>query len=210
MRSKHENGVALITALLILFLVSAIVVGMSWMVVSDQRLSGNNQDRELAFYAAEAGMEKMTADMGNVFATKGSIVAGDLPGITGTPPGIPGITYANTLGSTYQIGCPNFPCAAPVPFFATIQPPSAYSGMQAQVTPFTLRVAAQTADGAEVKFQRQVEFAPSPSSNLECFPTRTSRFSMVLHSISAAAFTPTATCGSPPIKVRSTSAATSR
>ncbi len=162
MRSKHENGVALITALLILFLVSAIVVGMSWMVVSDQRLSGNNQDRELAFYAAEAGMEKMTADMGNVFATKGSIVAGDLPGITGTPPGIPGITYANTLGSTYQIGCPGFPCVAPAPFFATIQPPSAFSGMQGQVTPFTLRVAAQTADGAEVKFQRQVELVAIP------------------------------------------------
>ena len=68
MRTKRENGVALITALLILFLVSAIVVGMSWMVVSDQRLSGNNQDRELAFYGAEAGMEKMTADMGNTFA----------------------------------------------------------------------------------------------------------------------------------------------
>ena len=91
------------------------------MVVSDQRLSGNNQDRELAFYAAEAGMEKMTADMGNVFATKGSIVAGDLPGITGAPPTFAApynnITYANTLGSTYQIGCPSFPCVAPAPFF---------------------------------------------------------------------------------------------
>ena len=58
MRTKRENGIALITALLILFLVSAIVVGMSWMVVSDQRLSGNNQDRELAFYGAEAGWRR--------------------------------------------------------------------------------------------------------------------------------------------------------
>jgi Tfp pilus assembly protein PilX len=85
-RTKREDGVALITALLILFLVSAIVVGMSWMVMSDQRLSGNNQDRELAFYGAEAGMEKMTADMGNTFALYGSITAAQLPGITGTPP----------------------------------------------------------------------------------------------------------------------------
>jgi hypothetical protein len=154
--------VALITALLILFLVSAIIVGMSWMVVSDQRLSGNNQDRELAFYGAEAGMEKMTADMGNTFATQGSIVAGNLPAIVGAPPPIPGITYANTLGSTYQIGCPVFPCVTPAPFTATIQPPSAYAGMQGQITPFTLRVAAQTADGSEVKLQRQIELVAIP------------------------------------------------
>ena len=64
MRSKRENGVALITALLVLFLASALVVGMSWMVMSDQRLGGNNQDRESAFYGAEAGMETMTAQMG--------------------------------------------------------------------------------------------------------------------------------------------------
>jgi PilX N-terminal len=165
-RTKRENGVALITALLILFLVSAIIVGMSWMVVSDQRLSGNNQDRELAFYAAEAGMEKMTADMGNTFAQQGAIVAADLPAITGFPPTIPGITYTNALGqSTYQISCPPpNPCVNPqaAQFTATIQPPSAYAGMQGQITPFTLQVAAQTADGAEVKFQRQVQLVAIP------------------------------------------------
>ena len=53
MRTKSEKGIALITALLILFLVAAIVVGMSWMVVTDQKLSGNNQDREFAFYGAD-------------------------------------------------------------------------------------------------------------------------------------------------------------
>jgi hypothetical protein len=162
-RTKREDGVALITALLILFLVSAIVVGMSWMVMSDQRLSGNNQDRELAFYGAEAGMEKMTADMGNTFALYGSITAAQLPGITGTPPPIPGIQYQNALGiSTYQVGCPLFPCAAPAPFNATIQPPSAFSGMQGLITAFTMQVAAQTGDGAEVKLQRQIELVSIP------------------------------------------------
>jgi hypothetical protein len=166
-RSKRENGVALITALLILFLVSAIVVGMSWMVVTDQKLSGNNQERELAFYAAEAGMEKMTADMGNIFAQQGSIVAANIPTITGTPPTFPApynnITYTNALGqSTYQIGCPAFPCVVPTSFTATIQPPSAFAGMQGTITPFTLQVAAQTTAGAEVKFERQVELIAIP------------------------------------------------
>ena len=174
MRTKREDGVALITALLILFLVSAIVVGMSWMVMSDQRLGGNNQERELAFYAAEAGMEKLTADMGNQFAIQGSIVAANLPAIMAAPPTIPGIQYQNALGvSTYQIGCGSplvFPCTAPAPFTATIQPPSAFAGMQGQITAFTMQVAAQTAlggtqvgqVGSEVKLQRQIELVAIP------------------------------------------------
>jgi hypothetical protein len=173
-RTKLENGVALITALLILFLVSAIVVGMSWMVMSDQRLGGNNQERELAFYAAEAGMEKLTADVGNQFAIQGSIVAANLPGLTATPPTIPGIQYQNASGvSTYQIGCGSplvFPCTAPTPFTATIQPPSAFAGMQGQITAFTMQVAAQTTlggtqvgqVGSEVKLQRQIELVAIP------------------------------------------------
>ena len=44
MRTKREHGVALITVLLILFLVSALVVGMSWMVMSDQRLGGKESE----------------------------------------------------------------------------------------------------------------------------------------------------------------------
>ena len=50
--------------MLVLLLVSAMVVGMSWMVMTDQRLGGNNGGRESAFYGAEAGMEKLTADLG--------------------------------------------------------------------------------------------------------------------------------------------------
>src|ERR1035441_5940260 len=81
-KTKRENGIALITTLLILFLVSALVVGMSWMVMSDQRLGGNNQNREIAFYGAEAGMEKMTSDIGNIFTTTGAITTANIATIT--------------------------------------------------------------------------------------------------------------------------------
>jgi len=48
-------------------------VGMCWMVMTDQRLGGNNQFRETAFYGAEAGMEKADRRRGNQFATNGSL-----------------------------------------------------------------------------------------------------------------------------------------
>jgi hypothetical protein len=165
-RTQRQKGIALITALMVLILVSALAVGMCWMVMTDQRLGGNNQFRETAFYGAEAGMEKLTADVGNQFATQGSISAANMTAITAIPPIIPGIQYQNASGvSTYQILCGTplaSPCV-PVSQNATMLPPSPYAGMQGLITPFTLEVAAQSiSSGAEVKLQRQVQVVAIP------------------------------------------------
>ena len=166
MRTQRQNGIALITAMMVLILVSALAVGMCWMVMTDQRLGGNNQFRETAFYGAEAGMEKLTADVGNQFATNGSLSTANMITIAGTPPTIPGIQFQNASGtSTYQILCGTplvSPCV-PVSQNATMLPPSPYAGMQGLITPFTLEVAAQSiSSGAEVKLQRQVQVVAIP------------------------------------------------
>ena len=165
MRMEREKGVALITALMVLLLISAIVVGMSWMVMTDQRLGGNNQSRELAFYGAEAGMEKMTTDVANQFATAGALTAGNVATITaGYPTGLPGITYQNAAGaSTYNLTYVADGAGNPATNNATILPPSPYAGMQGLITPFTMTVAAQnSATGAEVKLTRQVQVVAIP------------------------------------------------
>jgi Tfp pilus assembly protein PilX len=159
-RTEREKGVALVTALLVLILVSAIIVGMFWMVMTDQRLGGNSEGRELAFYAAEAGMEKMTSDVANTFATSGALTAANITTITSAPPvGLPGVTYVNASGvSTYQITP-----LVPVSGNATILSPSPYAGMQGLITPFTLTVAAQNSNlGAEVKLTRQIQVVAIP------------------------------------------------
>jgi PilX N-terminal len=158
-RIKREEGVALITALMILLLVSAIIVGMSWMVMTDQRLGGNNQNRETAFYAAEAGMEQLTSDVGTTFTIQGSLTPADITVITSTPPTIPGIQFLNGSGaSTYQITP-----LVPITSNATILAPSPYAGMSGLITPFTLTVSARTtATGSEVKLTRQVQVVSIP------------------------------------------------
>ncbi|MFZ0785293.1 MAG: pilus assembly PilX N-terminal domain-containing protein, partial [Candidatus Acidiferrales bacterium] len=163
MRTNRENGIALLTVILVMLLISAMVVGMSWMVMTDARLGGNNQGRETAFYGAEAGMEKLTADIGNIYATKGSVVGGDLTSAPVTvPPTIPGIQFQNALGqSTYTVTCNGCP-ANPTATNATILPPSPYAGMNGLITPYTLTVAAQTGTGSEVKLQRQVQLVSIP------------------------------------------------
>jgi hypothetical protein len=155
-RTEREKGIALITALLVLFLISAMVVGMSWMVMTDAHLSGNNENREVAFYGAEAGMERMTAEMGNQFAIQGSLTPANITTIEADTPVIPGITYQNALGaSTYQI-------TAEAETNATILPPSPYAGMNGLITPYQLTVAAQADNGSEVKLQRTVQLVAIP------------------------------------------------
>lgn len=165
MRIERQKGVALITALLVLILVSAIVVGMCWMVMTDQRLGGNNKSREVAFYGAEAGMEKMTTDVANQFALKGSLGAADVAAIEAlVPTTLPGIQYVNGAGnSTYTMQFVPDATGNPKASNATILPPSPYAGMQGLITPFTLTVAAQnTSTGSEVKLQRQVQLVAIP------------------------------------------------
>ena len=168
MRTQRQNGVALITALFVLILVTALAVGMCWMVMTDQRLGGNNQFRETAFYGAEAGMEKLTADVGQTFATKGALSPADMLAVTSVAkqPPITGIQFLDAAGnSTYQILCGSplvSPCV-PVSQNATMLPPSPYAGMQGLITPFTLQVVARgTVTGAEVKLQRQVQVVAIP------------------------------------------------
>jgi hypothetical protein len=133
------------------------------MVMTDQRLGGNNQDREVAVYAAEAGMEKMTADMGNMFGAQGSLSAANIVTLASTPPNLQGITYLNPSGvSTYQISCPPVSPCTPTANNAQILAPSPYAGMWGLITPFTLTVAAQTLNGSEVKLQRQVQAVAIP------------------------------------------------
>ena len=50
--NHRQNGIALITTLLILLLMSTMMVGLAWLVMGDQKLGGNNSDHQLAFYGA--------------------------------------------------------------------------------------------------------------------------------------------------------------
>jgi len=160
----------LITALLIMMLMSTMVVGLAWLVVSDQKLGANNSDRQLAFYGAEAGMESLTASLENLFNANYSPDAAEINQLTtipGPPSNIPSIQYIapgmTTPGSGYQItftpasGNANLPATN----WGTI-PTGAYSGLVGLMTPYTLTVTARTANGSEARLQRQVQTVGIP------------------------------------------------
>ena len=97
MRNSTERGIAMITVLLVLMLMSALLVGFTTVVISDQRYRFIDRDRGQAFYAASGAIEKMTADLGNLFLSNVAPTAAQVTALTSTAmmPSIPGITYSS-------------------------------------------------------------------------------------------------------------------
>ena len=169
-RKLQEQGIALITTLFILLLLSTMVAGIAWLVMGDQKLGGNNADRQLAFYGAEAGMESLSASLENLFNAN---YAPDKNAINnllqnpGPPANIPGVQYIapglNTPGTGYQITFTPNPNNLNVPntSWGTI-PTGTYAGLVGLMTPYTLTVTARTPSGSEARLQREVQTVGIP------------------------------------------------
>jgi hypothetical protein len=166
-KANRENGIALITALLVLMLISSIIVGFCWLVMTDQAEGGYTNRRETAFYGAEAGMEKLTADLNNLFSQNYAPSSAEVNAIAafGNDPTIPGVQYIDpaigTAGSGYEIGFPVDGNGNPLATNLTINS-GPYQGMVGLVTPYTLTVISSSVAGSEVKLQRTVQTVGIP------------------------------------------------
>jgi hypothetical protein len=111
MRDSNERGIAMITALLMLMLMSALLIGFTAVIMSDQRYRFIDHDRGQAYYAASGGIEKMTSDLGNLFFSQLSPTAAQVTNLT-TAAFLP--PFPTSAGVTYSA------VAAPGPLPASI------------------------------------------------------------------------------------------
>ena len=171
MTRDRESGVALLSAILVLMLMSALLVGFIAMVNADQSASGINRDQTQAYAAAHAGVEKLTADLGQLFQgnfapTNNQVNAlwqdaGDPPALPGisylTPNGNPGyrITFTDTTPADGSPDIENFPTGSNI----TSGP---YEGLVGLITPYTIEVTARTAGNAEVRMRREMQTVGIP------------------------------------------------
>ena len=164
---REQSGIALITTLLLLLLMSAMVVGFMLLVTEGQRLSGMNNEQSRAFYGAESGMEKLTSDLGTLFATTYAPSAAQVDALATQPPVLPsstGVSYVDVLGaSTYSIAYARDARGNPLAQFAQIKSgSSAFQGMNALETTYTMTVAARTVTGGEAKLVRTTQTVGIP------------------------------------------------
>ena len=161
---RDDAGVALITSLLLLFLMSSLLVGFCMLLITNQQLSGSNNDDVTAFYAAEAGMEQMTANLGDLFGQTYSPTMAQINAVQLNPPLLPNIQYLTSNGSSgYTITAAAVDAYGnPAPTISTVKSGN-YAGMTAMLTEYTMYVNARTTtDGREVKMQRTVQTVGIP------------------------------------------------
>src|SRR5271168_3201582 len=162
--ARKQSGIALLTTILLMVLMSSLLLGFILMISSGQKLSGMNNDQSKAFYAAEAGMEKMTADLGSLFDTNYSPTGAQITALQTTPPPLSGVNYVNYTGLTgsgYTITFPTDSNGNPLANVTQILSGN-YQGMTALATPYTLNVTARTTNGSEIKLQRTTQTVGIP------------------------------------------------
>src|SRR3954464_1428371 len=103
MKRKFNNqaGVALITALFALLLLSAIAVGMMYMSSTDTSVNANFKDSQTAYWGARSGMEEVRARM---HPGTTAVAAGDLAALMPTaipkPANVGSVVYVTNKDTT--------------------------------------------------------------------------------------------------------------
>jgi len=153
-----SRGFTLIAALLILVLLSGVAAGLLFIVTSETRMGGNDLESNLAYYGAESGMEKLTADLSSLYTQYMIPSNAQIQNLTNFPP-----TPAMVSGMNYteSITYPTDATGNPASGWNTISA-GANQGLVAEIVPMSMQVVATRPGGASVNITRKVEVALIP------------------------------------------------
>ncbi|MGB7926129.1 MAG: PilX N-terminal domain-containing pilus assembly protein [Pyrinomonadaceae bacterium] len=177
-----ERGAALLMALLMLALLSVIAVAVLAAVSTEANIAVSDLQRTRTFYAAEAGIERMTNKFSAIFRTKTRPVDSDLNTIAQDYPSelvTDGFDFRQTLTkdttrSSYNVEVPTGP----------------YQGLNASVVPYNLTsTATMRSTGVEVRLEREMnnyliplfQFGTFGSKDLEFWPEPPMTFNGRVH-----------------------------
>jgi hypothetical protein len=162
MRTHSERGIALLTTLLLIILISGLLVGFTAVVTSDQRFRGSDRTRTAAFYSAHAGLEKLTADLGNLFNGTFAPTGVQVNQLTAAPPVFANTSFLAADGTSgYKILFPTDAAGNPKASSRNITS-GPYQGLIGLLTPYTIDVTARTVGGGEVHLQRSFQTVAIP------------------------------------------------
>jgi Tfp pilus assembly protein PilX len=158
---NNSRGFTLIAALLILVLLSGVAAGLLYMVTTESRMGGNDLEANQAFYGAESGMEKLTADLSALYTQYMIPTNAQIQNLVNYPPTsamVPGMNYPP---GSISIVYPTDANGNPVNSWNTVSSGS-NQGLYAEIIPMTLQVIATRPAGASVNITRKVEIALIP------------------------------------------------
>jgi hypothetical protein len=163
MHSRHsDSGIALVSALLVLLLLSSLVVGFTAVAMSDARVRSLDQSRTQAFYAAHAGLEQLTADLGDLFASNYAPSGAVVDALTTNGPTLQGVSWIEPDESSgYTVRFPRDASGNPLAEARTVAS-GPYQGFVGLATPYRMQVTARLADRSEVTLTRTLQTVGIP------------------------------------------------
>jgi Tfp pilus assembly protein PilX len=162
-KQHNARGFTLIAALLIMVLLSAVAIGLVYLVTNEGQMSRNEQEDNVAYYAAESGIEKLTADLSALYENSQNPLVSQIQNLQLTSP--PSSSMVSNITYTELISFPNDPTPvqnAPPPTTWNTVSSGDNQGLYAEIVPITLNVNATRPTGASVNITRNVEVALIP------------------------------------------------
>jgi hypothetical protein len=163
--------VALVTALLVVMLMSAMMAGMFAALTSDQRSHAVDRDQSQAYAAAHAGLEKLTTSLAQLFEGDVSPSTAQISATDDTPPVISGFSFTapgGAVGSGYAASFTDVLPAGgdgnPDPSPSNDITTGPFAGLKGLITPYILTVTARSngTGGSEVRLRRELQTVAVP------------------------------------------------
>ncbi|MGA3092146.1 MAG: hypothetical protein ABSD75_26355 [Terriglobales bacterium] len=153
------KGFTLIASLLMLLLLSGLAIGLLMMVNTEGKVGGTDLQNNVAFHAADGGIEKMATDLSATFKNLQSPKTSDICNLSGTAyqPSLVGVTWTQYSVQPAS-GCTVDP---PTHVWGQIQS-GPNQGLWAQIIPITMLTTAAVSGGQEVSMTRTAQVALIP------------------------------------------------
>jgi Tfp pilus assembly protein PilX len=184
-RTQDSRGFTLIAALLLTLLLSALAVGLLYTVNNEQRMGGNDLEGNVAYYAAESGIENLTAQLSLLYQSSQTPDAASIQALAGPANYPTAISGSNITNTNYveNVTWPLSDLAGNPKGTWDIVGSGQDQGMVASLIPFNLQVTATRASsagqasnnaayvrtGASVNLTRTVEVALLPAFEFGVF-----------------------------------------
>ena len=168
MAQRGSQGFTLVAALLMLLLLSGIAIGLLMMVNTEGKVGGTDLQNNLAYHAAEGGIEKMSSDLAAVFQNAQSPTAADIcsaggpstGGSASNEPAMVGVSWTDYQVTPGQVGYP-CPSVMPKPVWGQISG-GPEANLYAEVIPVNLQATAAMLGGQQVSMTRSAQVALIP------------------------------------------------
>jgi hypothetical protein len=161
LKQTDDAGAALTGAMLVTLLMAAITAGFTALVITDARVRYLDGTRTQAFYTAHAGLEKLTADLGNLFDLNFAPTGAQINALAAASPNL-GVQWLQPDGTSgYTIAFPANGQGNPIASVMTVQT-GAFQGLVGLSTPYQMIVTARLPDGSEASLTRTLQTVAIP------------------------------------------------